>query len=78
VVNNKIKDDFADPFMGGQNHYALFAELAQTINGTLNQGTDAAIGSLFKEAVTAYVNNEKSRDQALNDFKAQVNSELGL
>jgi ABC-type glycerol-3-phosphate transport system substrate-binding protein len=78
AVNDKIKNDFSDPFMGGQNHYALFAELAQTINGTLNQGTDAAVGTLFQEAVTAYVNNEKSRDQALEDFRAQAQSELGL
>jgi ABC-type glycerol-3-phosphate transport system substrate-binding protein len=77
VVNEKIKDQFLDPFVGGQNHYALFAGLASGVDGSLTQGTDEIIDSVFQEAVTAYVRGEKTKDQAVADFKTQINSELG-
>ena len=75
-VVNKIKDTFSEPFLGGQNHYAKFAEMVVHIDGSLTQGTDQVIEQLFNEAVTAYVNNEKTRDQALADFRDQVNATL--
>jgi ABC-type glycerol-3-phosphate transport system substrate-binding protein len=77
-VVNRIKHDYSDPFLGGQNHYAAFAEMALTIDGRLVQGTDQAIEGIFQEAVTAYVEGEKTRAQALADFRAQVQSTLGL
>ncbi|MDR1950068.1 MAG: ABC transporter substrate-binding protein [Spirochaetaceae bacterium] len=76
-VNEKIKDQFLDPFVGGQNHYALFAELAAGVDGSLTQGTDEIIDSVFGEAVTAYILGEKTKDRAIADFQAQINSELG-
>ncbi|MHB9292767.1 ABC transporter substrate-binding protein [Hollandina sp. SP2] len=78
VVVDKIKGDFSEPFLAGQNHYAVFAELAQHVNGKLTQGTDQAIEALFLEATNAYVNGEKTKDQVLADFKSQVNAQLGL
>lgn len=74
----EIKDSFSEPFLGGQNHYAEFAEMAQSINGKMTQGTDQAIEVLFNEAVTSYVNGEKSKDDAIAAFKDQVNAQLGL
>jgi len=78
AVVNKIKDNFREPFLGGQNHYAEFAEMALGVNGKLTQGTDDDIQALFGEAVTAFVNGEKSKAQALADFRQQVQSQLGL
>jgi len=77
-VVNKIKDTYSEPFLNGQNHYAAFAEMAKTVDGKLTQGTDQAIEGLFNEAVTAYMNGEKEKDQAIDDFKSQVSSQLGL
>jgi len=77
-VVNKIKDNFSEPFLGGQNHYAAFAEMAKSVDGRLVQGTDNAIEGLFQEAVTSYVEGEKTKAQALADFRAQVQSQLGL
>jgi ABC-type glycerol-3-phosphate transport system substrate-binding protein len=77
VVNEKIKDQFLDPFVGGQNHYALFASLASGVDGSLTQGTDQIIDVIFQEAVTAYVMGEKTKDQAVADFRSQINGELG-
>ncbi|MDR0878288.1 MAG: ABC transporter substrate-binding protein [Treponema sp.] len=76
-VVNKIKDSYVEPFLGGQNHYAEFAEMAKHVDGKLTQGTDMAIEGLFMEALTAYVNDEKSLDLALADFKDQVRAQLG-
>jgi ABC-type glycerol-3-phosphate transport system substrate-binding protein len=78
VVVDKIKGSFSEPFLGGQNHYAAFAELAKEVNGKLTQGTDQAIEALFLEATNAYINAEKSKEQAIQDFKSQVNAQLGL
>jgi ABC-type glycerol-3-phosphate transport system substrate-binding protein len=77
-VVNKIKDDYVEPYLGGQNHYAEFAEMAKSVDGKLTQGTDMAIEGLFMEALTAYVNDEKSLEQALEDFRDQVDSQLGF
>jgi ABC-type glycerol-3-phosphate transport system substrate-binding protein len=77
-VVNKIKDGYSEPFLGGQNHYAEFAEMAKTVDGKLTQGTDQAIQDLFQEAVTAYVNGVKTKQQALADFTAQAKEQLDL
>ncbi len=74
----KIKDSYSEPFLGGQNHYAAFAEMAKNVNGKMTQGTDQAIEALFGEAVTAFINGEKDKDTAINDFKSQVNAQLGF
>jgi ABC-type glycerol-3-phosphate transport system substrate-binding protein len=77
-VINRVKDNFSEPFLGGQNHYAYFGEMAMRVDGRLTQGTDQAIDQLFQEALTAYVEGEKTRDQALADFRSQAEFTLGL
>jgi len=77
-VVNAIKDTFSEPFLGGQNHYAAFAEMAKTIDGKLVQGTDQAVESLFSEQVTAFVEGEKTKAQALADFRQQASTQLGI
>jgi ABC-type glycerol-3-phosphate transport system substrate-binding protein len=75
-VVNKIKDTYSEPFLGGQNHYAEFAEMAKNVNARLLQGSDEAIEAIFDEAVTAFVNGEKSKAQALSDFRAQAEAQF--
>jgi hypothetical protein len=78
AVVDKIKNTYSEPFLGGQNHYAEFADMAKTVDGKLTQGTDQAIEGLFSEAAEAFKMGEKSKAQALADFKAQVESQLGI
>jgi len=78
VVVEKVKDNYSEPFLGGQNHYAEFAEMAKSVDGKLTQGTDQAIEAFFNEEVFAYVYGEKSKSRALEDFRAQVEIQLGL
>jgi ABC-type glycerol-3-phosphate transport system substrate-binding protein len=76
-VVNKIKDTYSEPFLGGQNHYAAFAEMAKNVNGRLLQGSDEAIEAMFDEAVTSYTRGEKTKQKAKDDFLAQANSQFG-
>jgi ABC-type glycerol-3-phosphate transport system substrate-binding protein len=78
TVINEIKDSYEEPFLGGQNYYAVFVEIALDINGRLIHETDQVIEDHFKEAVTAYVEGNKTKQQALADFKQQVHIRLGL
>jgi ABC-type glycerol-3-phosphate transport system substrate-binding protein len=77
-VMNKIAPTFSEPFLNGQNHYAAFVAMAQNVNGRLLQGTDQTINNIFGEAVTSYVLGEKSRDEALAEFRSQVQTQLGF
>jgi len=77
-IVDKIKAQYHEPFLAGQNHYAMFADIAKNINGKLAQGTDHVIEALFKEAVNDYAEGRKPRTQALDDFRARVREELGL
>jgi ABC-type glycerol-3-phosphate transport system substrate-binding protein len=77
-VINSIQSRFSEPFLGGQNHYAAFAEMALGINGRLTQSSDDIIQAYFQEALTAYINGEKSKAQALADFRSMVESDRVL
>lgn len=76
-VQNKVKDDYTEPFLGGQNHYAQFCEMAKGVNGNLIQASDQAVEGYFNEAVASYSLGEKSKEDALNGFKEQVSTTLG-
>jgi ABC-type glycerol-3-phosphate transport system substrate-binding protein len=77
-VVEKLKSSSLEvPFLSGQNPYTIYADLADHITGKLFQGTDGTINTIFDENVTAFVNGEKTKDQAVADFKEQVNTQLG-
>jgi ABC-type glycerol-3-phosphate transport system substrate-binding protein len=78
VVVEKIKDSYSEPFLAGQNHYAEFAEMAKGVNGRLTQGTDQAVDMLYGEAITAYIFEELTLEEALESFTEQAKSQLGL
>jgi len=78
TVINKIKNSFREPFLGGQNHYAVFAEMAQNVNGRTIQATDDIIFSLFNEALDSYVNGYMTKQQALQDFRNNVLRQLRI
>ena len=73
-----IKNTFAEPFIGGQNHYKKFCEIAKGIDGNLTQSTDQAIEALWHEAVSDYVYGEKTKKEALKEFKEKVEVNLGF
>jgi ABC-type glycerol-3-phosphate transport system substrate-binding protein len=75
-VVNRIKDSYSEPYLGGQNHYAEFAEMAKAVNGKLLQGSDEAIEAMFDEAAASFWNGEKTKNQTLADFRSQAESQF--
>ena len=63
-----------NPFLGGQDHYAIFAKAAALANGSLMSEYDADINDLWDKYVTTpYTKGEvASIDDALAEFKNQV------
>jgi hypothetical protein len=52
--------------------------MAKQVNGKLSQPNDAVIEGYFNEVVVAVVNGEKTKAQALADFRAIVETQFGL
>ena len=77
-VQDKIKDDFDEPFLGGQNYYDEFCEYAKNVDGTLYQSSDNEIYMYFMEAVTSYYYEDSSKEDALEEFKYWIKEKLGL
>lgn len=73
-----IKDDFSDPFLGGQNHYLYFYEEAQKVDVYDNGPYDFQIENAFGQAVADYVEGVKSYDDAITGFEDDVYSILGI
>ena len=62
-----------NPFLGGQDHYAIFASAAALANGSLMSEYDDTINGLWNDYVTTpYTKGEKDLDTCLAEFKAAV------
>lgn len=59
-------------FLGGQDFLAYFSPLAEKIQLPAMCGEDFYITNAFDAQVTSYVNGEKDKDKAVEDFKAYV------
>ncbi|MBO4321271.1 MAG: extracellular solute-binding protein [Treponema sp.] len=76
-VQDKIKANFADPYIGGQNYYAAFCEYAKTIDGSLSQSTDQYLDTGFGGAVSEY-RYENDKQEALEEMMDWLYYSLGL
>ncbi|MBR6668118.1 MAG: carbohydrate ABC transporter substrate-binding protein [Clostridia bacterium] len=62
-----------NPFLGGQDHYSIFAEAANLANGAIMTDYDEKMNSLWSDFVTTpYSKGEKDLDTCIADFKDQV------
>ncbi|WP_420807117.1 ABC transporter substrate-binding protein [Bacillus coahuilensis] len=74
-VTSKIKDDFSEDFLGGQNNYTFFIEQANQIDASAVTKYDQEIDTLLGAQVSEYVEGNKTKEQAIEDFyKAVVNA----
>ena len=76
-VVDSIADTFATgpvpDFLGGQNPYEMFGRLAPNVSLRLMQGTDAAIGDRWQDAVGAYLEGElNSVEEILQSFRNDI------
>jgi ABC-type glycerol-3-phosphate transport system substrate-binding protein len=71
-VVDKIKGDFSEPYLGGQNHYEYFAEAAKGIDGSLFSSYDQEINGMFFNQVLLYVEDQVTKEEAIANFKSEV------
>lgn len=75
VVSNEsvvsaIKEGYSDEYLGGQNHYAAFADMIDDIDSTIITEYDQTLNNLFLDhALTPYSKGEVDLDAAIQSFK---------
>ena len=81
VSNNTVVDKIIaeggtpNPFLGGQDHYAMFAEAAALANASTMTEYDEDMETLFRDNVTLpYIKGEVELDDAIANFKAAVSA----
>ncbi len=71
-VVDRIRNDFSDPFLGGQNHYAFFAERAPNVDGSLITRYDQDIETILDNARDQFIDNEVDLQTALDIIYDEV------
>jgi len=71
-VVDKIKDDFSEPFLGGQNHYEYFYDEVEKIDVSYLGAWDFQIENAWGDQVEQYANGEKTKAEAIADFKVAM------
>lgn len=72
------KSDGALDFLGGQNMFDVFIPANDYANGTNLTQYDETINGYWREQVREYTAGNKSREQAIADFKQQVADNLDV
>lgn len=65
-------------FLGGQNMFDIFVPAGDNATGKNMTEIDEGINSAFREQVQEYAAGNKSKDEAIADFKTQVSDELSV
>ena len=78
VVDKYLADgERPNPFLGGQDHYALFADYVSLANVDIVSYYDNKINNTWSNFVTTpYESGEKSLEEAIADFKNEVASSI--
>jgi multiple sugar transport system substrate-binding protein len=71
-VIEKIKNDFSDELLAGQNHYLFFAGEIPKIKGRLLAKYDLDLRGFFMGAINNYVEGTMTKQEAIKQFKANV------
>lgn len=71
-VTEKIKDDFSDEFLGGQNNYEFFLKEAEKIDASIITKYDQPISDLFGTQVEKFVEGKATREEAIEEFYKEV------
>ncbi len=83
VSNNAVVDKIIaeggtpNPFLGGQDHYSIFAQAANLANASTMTDYDEAMNKLWDDNVTQpYIKGEVDLDTAIANFKAAVSAQF--
>ena len=80
VASGAVMDmsDGSLDFLGGQNMFDYFVPANSYANGKNLTQYDEAINLIWRDQVRAYAAGEKSREDAIKDFKTTVSDTLGI
>lgn len=67
-VTEKIKDDFTEPFLGGQNNYTFFLDEAAKINPDHITKYDQQLDTMFGTMVVEYIEGARTKEEAIQEF----------
>ena len=83
VSNNAVVDKIVEeggtpnPFLGGQDHYSIFAKAANLANASTMTDYDEAMNKLWDDNVTQpYIKGEVDLDTAIANFKGAVSAQF--
>ena len=83
MSNNAVVDKIVEeggtpnPFLGGQDHYSIFAQAANLANASTMTDYDEAMNKLWDDNVTQpYIKGEVDLDTAIQNFKDQVKAQF--
>ena len=83
VSNNAVVEKIVaeggtpNPFLGGQDHYSIFAQAANLANASTMTDYDEAMNTLWDNNVTQpYIKGEVDLDTAIQNFKDQVKAQF--
>ena len=72
------KSDGKIDLLGGQNMFDIFVPAGATATATNKTQYDETINSAWRDQVRAYTAGEKTRDQAIADFKQKIGDTLDI
>ena len=72
------KSDGTVEFLGGQNMFDVFIAANENAKGTNLTQYDESINTFWRNQVREYTAGNKSRDQAIADFRQQVADNLDV
>jgi multiple sugar transport system substrate-binding protein len=72
TVIDRIKRDFADPLLDGQNHYEFYARVVNKVDGSLLKKYDLDIRYFLMGAINNYVGGVLTKEEAIDQFKYDV------
>ncbi|MBO4579418.1 MAG: S-layer homology domain-containing protein [Clostridiales bacterium] len=72
------KSDGKCDFLGGQNMFDVFSSASDYATGKNKSEYDDGIGSYWCDQVWQYSHGEKTRDEALTDFKNAIKDDYGI
>ena len=78
AVQNILNDGGTpNPFLGGQDHYAVFAQIANRANTSVMSRYDSTLNGLWDTYVTTpFTKGEKELDECLAEFKTAVAAQI--
>ncbi len=72
------KSDGSVDFLGGQNMFDVFVPANEFANGKNLTPHDESINMLWRDQVRQYSSGQKTKEQAIADFKSNVNDNLAI